>query len=71
MQKEIKTKDYFTAQQIIERNPYMEKFWNAAALGYFLRFHLVKGVKKRRGSLISEKSVIQLYRREICGILEK
>lgn len=55
-------KEYFTPTQILIRNPRFKKIWDCRALGYLLMLKLVRGKKLKRGCLINESDVTDLYK---------
>ena len=56
-------KDLFTPTQILERNPNMRRKWNCTKIGYLFYCEVIDGKKLRRGCLVSESDLLDLYAR--------
>jgi len=59
--KEKKRFDYYTPTQLLEKNPFLAKKWNVREIGYLLMLQLVRGKKLKRGCLVCESDVINLF----------
>lgn len=59
-----------TPTEILENYPKMKKIWDARKIGYLFYLRLVEGRKLLRGCLVSERQVLEIYRKYICNIDE-
>ncbi len=65
-----KRNDYITPTEFLQRYPNISKIWKAPYIGYLLMLKIVNGKKLKRGCLVSESEVLEVYRRYISHLNE-
>lgn len=64
----MKKERFKTPSEILENYPKMSKIWDCRKIGYLFYLKLVEGKKLPRGCLVSERQVLDIYRKYICNI---
>lgn len=65
-----KRNDYITPTDFMAKYPNISKVWKIPWIGYLLMMKIVHGKKMKRGCLVSESEVLEVYRRYISHINE-